>query len=111
VTSDEQERIRTAIAEAFASLAATDSQALIFLRLHFLEKVKKQRIAEAWQQHPATVGRRIIAGLDHLREEIARRLPDYVDPSSTQATESLILLCMTLGLIGLSIKKFKTRLQ
>ena len=98
VPREEQERIRKAIAGAFESLSQTDSQALIFLRLHFLEKVKKQRIAEAWQQHPATVGRRITAGLEHLRTEITRRLPDYADggcPSSA-ATESLILLCRDL---------------
>ena len=99
VTSDERERIREAIAEAFQSLAAVDSQALIFLRLHFLEKVKKQRIAEAWDQHPATVGRRINTGLAHLREQLAQRLPDYTHANSTsssQATEALILLCRDL---------------
>ena len=96
VPMEEQERIRTAIAEAFESLAAFDSQALIFLRLHFLEQVKKQRIAEAWEQHPATVGRRITAGLEHLRTEITRRLPDYADQPSSAATESLILLCRDL---------------
>lgn len=99
VTSDERERIRSAIAAAFQSLAVVDSQALIFLRLHFLGKVKKQRIAEAWNQHPATVGRRINAGLDHLRKQLARRLPDYTTASSagsSQAIESLILLCRDL---------------
>jgi len=99
VTCDERERIREAIAAAFQSLANFDSQALIFLRLHFLEKVKKQRIAAAWDQHPATVGRRINSGLEHLREQLAQRLPDYTDANSTsssQATESLILLCRDL---------------
>ena len=98
VPMEEQERIRSAIAEAFESLSDADSQALIFLRLHFLEKVKKQRIAEAWRQHPATVGRRITAGLEHLRTEITRRLPDYAegDRPSSVATESLILLCRDL---------------
>ena len=98
VPMEEQERIRTAIAEAFECLGEADSQALIFLRLHFLEKVKKQRIAEAWQQHPATVGRRITAGLEQLRTEITRRLPEYAEgerPSSA-ANESLILLCRDL---------------
>jgi len=99
VTSEERQRIRQAITEAFQSLAEVDSQALIFLRLHFLEKVKKQRIAEAWDQHPATVGRRINSGLEHLRGQLAQRLPDYTHSPSTsspQATESLILLCRDL---------------
>ena len=98
VPMEEQERIRVAISEAFDSLSEADSQALIFLRLHFLEKVKKQRIAEALQQHPATVGRRITAGLEHLRTEITRRLPDYSngDQPSSAVAESLILLCRDL---------------
>lgn len=98
VPMEEQQRIRVAIAEAFESLSEVDSQALIFLRLHFLENVKKQRIAEAWQQHPATVGRRINSGLEHLRTEIVRRLPDYAkgEQPSSAAAESLVLLCRDL---------------
>ena len=96
VTEEEAERLRQAVQSAFESLAAKDGLALIFLRLHFLEKIKKQRIAEAWEQHPATVGRRINAGLHHLRVEISRLLPDYAANPSSKATEALILVCRDL---------------
>ena len=96
VPAEEQEKIRHAITDAFQSLAEADSQALIFLRLHYIERVKKQRIAEAWQQHAATIGRRINSGLEFLKSEITRRLPDYASDPSQRSSEALILLCRDL---------------
>jgi DNA-directed RNA polymerase specialized sigma24 family protein len=92
---DAVEMIRVALEQG---LRALRTEEIVFLRLVFLFKIRRERIAEMWGCHPSTVGRMLTDAATRVRETTQRHLR-LLDPYFEITWEDLIEVCSKHGSI------------